>query len=135
MAAIMRETAHPLSASVFRGVSGRCPACGKGQLFWKYLKVNGRCEACDQDLARYPADDGPAYLTILLVGHLVVAPMLFFPLVWRSNPLYSLPLILSALAAVTLTVLPRVKGGWVGMMYALGVKDTEARFHTADAAD
>jgi len=131
----MQETAHPLASSVFRGVAGHCPACGKGQLFWKYLKVNGRCEQCDEDLARYPADDGPAYLTILLIGHLIIAPMLFFPIVWQANPLYSLPIILGSLAAVTLAVLPRVKGGWVGMMYALGMKDTEARFHTADAAD
>jgi uncharacterized protein (DUF983 family) len=135
MAAIMQEISHALSPSVLRGVQGHCPACGKGRLFWKYLKVNGRCEACDQDLARYPADDGPAYLTILLIGHLVVAPMLFFPIVWRSNPLYSLPIILSALAVVTLAVLPRVKGGWIGMMYALGVREADAALHTADAAD
>ena len=135
MAVIRRQTSHALGPSVLRGVQGRCPCCGKGRLFWKYLKVNGRCEACDHDLARYPADDGPAYLTILLVGHLIVAPMLFFPIVWRSNPLYSLPIILGALAIVTLAVLPRIKGGWVGMMYALGVKDTDHVLHTADAAD
>jgi len=131
----MAEIVHPLKRSVFRGVSGHCPACGKGKLFWRYLKINGRCEVCGTDLARYPADDGPAYLTILLIGHLVVAPMLFFPIVWRTNPLYSLPLILVPLTALTLALLPRVKGGWVGMMYALGVKDTDASLHTADAAD
>lgn len=131
----MAEIVHPLRRSLFRGLSGHCPACGKGQLFWKYLKVNGRCEVCDTDLARYPADDGPAYLTILLVGHLVVAPMLFFPIVWRSNPVYSLPMILIPLAALTLALLPRIKGGWIGLMYAMGVKDTDAHLHTADFAD
>jgi uncharacterized protein (DUF983 family) len=131
----MAEIVYPLRRSVFRGLSGRCPACGKGALFWKYLKVNGRCEVCDTDLARYPADDGPAYVTILLIGHLVVAPMLFFSVVWKSNPLYSLPIILAALAALTLAVLPRVKGGWIGLMYSLGVKDTDAHLHTADLAD
>ena len=135
MSGIMQETAHPLAPSVFRGVAGNCPACGKGRLFWKYLKINGRCEQCDTDRARYPADDGPAYLTILLVGHLVVAPMLFFPIVWESNPLYSLPIILIPLAVLTLILLPRVKGGWVGLMYAMGVKDTDAHLHTADVAD
>jgi len=131
----MAEIVHPLKRSLFRGLSGHCPACGKGQLFWKYLKVNGRCEVCDTDLARYPADDGPAYLTILLVGHLVVAPLLFFPIVWRSNPVYSLPIILIPLAALTLALLPRIKGGWIGLMYAMGVKDTDAHLHTADFAD
>lgn len=131
----MTELAHPIAPSVFRGVKGHCPACGRGKLFWRYLKVSGRCDVCDEDLARYPADDGPAYLTILLVGHLIVAPLLFFPIIWKSNPIYSVPIVLGALAAITLAALPRIKGGWIGMMYALGVKDTEARFHTADAAD
>jgi uncharacterized protein (DUF983 family) len=131
----MAEIVHPLQRSVFRGLAGHCPACGKGVLFWKYLKVNGRCECCDTDLARYPADDGPAYLTIILIGHLVVAPMLIFPIIWRSNPAYSLPLILIPLAALTLTVLPRIKGGWIGLMYSLGVKDTDDALHTADLAD
>jgi uncharacterized protein (DUF983 family) len=131
----MAEIVYPLRRSVFRGLTGHCPACGKGALFWKYLKVNGRCETCDTDLARYPADDGPAYVTILLIGHLVVAPMLFFSVVWRSNPAISLPIILVALAALTLAVLPRVKGGWIGLMYSLGVKDTDAHLHTADLAD
>jgi hypothetical protein len=36
---------------------------------------------------------------------------------------------------LTLTLLPRVKGGWIGLMYSLGVKDTDAHLHTADAAD
>src|SRR5690348_2253840 len=87
----MAEIVHPLRRSIFRGVAGHCPACGGAPLFWRYLKVNGRCEGCDTDLSRYPADDGPAYLTILLIGHLVVAPMLFFPIVWRTSPAVSLP--------------------------------------------
>jgi uncharacterized protein (DUF983 family) len=131
----MAEIEHPLAPSILRGLKGQCPACGKGELFWKYLKVNGRCEACDHDLARYPADDGPAYLTIVLVGHLIVAPLLLFPIVWRSPPIFSLPLIMIPLAVLTLLILPRVKGGWIGLMYALGVKDTDAHLHTADAVD
>src|SRR5687768_13016968 len=105
--AAMAELAHPLTPAVMRGLRGRCPNCGDGKLFWKYLKVNQRCEACDHDLARYPADDGPAYLTILVVGHLIVAPLLLFPVVWESSPIYSLPIILIPLAVLTLLLLPR----------------------------
>jgi uncharacterized protein (DUF983 family) len=132
--AAMSEAVHPVAPAVLRGLSEHCPACGQGQLFWKYLKVNGRCQACDEDLSRYPADDGPAYVTILLTGHLIVAPMLLFPVMWK-NPAISLPIIFALLAIATLAVLPRIKGGWIGLMYALGVKDLDARFHTADAAD
>lgn len=131
----MTEIVHPLMRSIFRGVRHRCPSCGEGRLFWRYLKVQSRCERCDHSLAQYPADDGPAYLTILLVGHLVVAPLLLFPVVWESDPIYSVPIILIPMAALTLAVLPRIKGGWIGLMHALGVTDAQSRLHTADAAD
>ena len=131
----MAEIVHPLMRSVFRGVAHRCPACAQGKLFRRYLKVAPTCESCGLELSRYPADDGPAYLTIVLVGHLVVGPLFFFPIVWQTSPAIALPLLLGGLAALTLLALPRVKGGWIGLMYALGVTDREARLHTADAAD
>ena len=131
----MAEIHHPLRRSVGRGLAQRCPACGKGRIFGRYLKVQPHCEACGHELARYPADDGPAYLTILLVGHLIVGPLLFFPIVWESSPLYSLPIILGSLTVITLLALPRIKGGWIGLMYALQVTDREHRLHTADTAD
>jgi uncharacterized protein (DUF983 family) len=131
----MKEIAHPLGLSVRRGVAHRCPACGSGQLFGRYLKVQPRCAKCDHELAQYPADDGPAYVTILLIGHLFVAPLLFFPIVWESSPALSLPILLSTLLGITLLVLPRVKGGWIGLMYAMQVTGRDARLHTADVAD
>lgn len=131
----MAEIHFPLFRSIGRGLSHRCPACAKGRLFGKYLKVQPNCEACGHELSRYPADDGPAYLTILLIGHLIVGPALFFPVVWETSPAVSLPIILSALTLVTLVALPRIKGAWIGMMYALQVTDREQRLHTADAAD
>jgi uncharacterized protein (DUF983 family) len=131
----MTEFAHPLRPSVFRGVKHRCPACGQGKLYRKYLKVNDACAVCKTELAQYPADDGPAYLTILLVGHLVVAPLLFFPIIWRSDWRWSLPLTLIPLTVFTLLLLPRVKGAWIGLMYALGIRRDDAHLHTADAAD
>jgi uncharacterized protein (DUF983 family) len=131
----MSELRHPLKPSVVRGLKHRCPACGDGQLYGRYLKVQPVCEACGHELALYPADDGPAYLTIVLVGHLVIAPLLLFPIVWESSAWVSIPVLLASLSAIALTVLPRVKGGWIGLMYALGATSKEARFHTADAAD
>lgn len=129
------EFAYPLFRSVGRGLTHRCPACGKGRLYGRYLKVEPNCGRCGHDLTVYRADDGPAYLTILLVGHLVVAPLLFFPIVWQASPLLVLPIVLGWLSLVTLTALPRIKGGWVGLMYALQSTDRDQHLHTADAAD
>ena len=121
--------------SMLRGLKGRCPACGEGKLFSRYLKVQPTCSHCELNLAKYPADDGPAYVTILLTGHLIVAPLLLFPIVWEADARWSAPIILGSMTALILALLPRVKGGWIGLMYALGVNDRDARLHTADAAD
>lgn len=131
----MTEIKHPLGRSVARGLKHRCPSCGDGHLYGRYLKVQPTCEACGLELSLYPADDGPAYLTIVLIGHLIIAPLLLFPIIWESSAWISLPILLTALSLIALAVLPRVKGGWIGLMYALGVTSKEARFHTADAAD
>ena len=45
------------------------------------------CPVCREELHHHKADDGPAYLTILLVGHLM-APLLHISFVtWRPEPL------------------------------------------------
>ena len=121
--------------SMMRGLKGRCPACGEGKLFWRYLKVEPRCSVCDHDLAKYPADDGPAYFTILIVGHLIVAPMLLFPIIWQASPWIVLPATLIPIAAATLLLLPVVKGWFIGLLHALGVRHADAAIHTADVAD
>ena len=100
-----------------------------------YLTVAPACPACGEDLSHQRTDDGPAYLTILLVGHLIIAPLLVFPVVWETSPIIALPILLGGLTAVVLAGLPRIKGGWVGLMYALQVTDAKARLHTSDAAD
>jgi len=132
---VMREMQHPLGGSLLRGLKGRCPACGKGRLFRAYLKVTDACSACGHELSAYPADDGPAYVTILLVGHLFVAPLLIFPIVWRAPAVWSVPILLGAMTILVLTALPLVKGAWIGLMYALAVRRADAHLHTADAFD
>ena len=120
---------------MFRGLKGRCPNCGDGKLYWSYLKVEPRCNSCGHDLTRYPADDGPAYFTILIVGHLIVAPLLFFSIIWQAPTMYVLPATLIPLAIVTLALLPRVKGAFIGLLYAIAHKEGEATLHIRDVPD
>ena len=109
---------RPVALGIKRGLKHRCPNCGQGELFSRYLKVNPECEACGHDLSQYRADDGPAYLTILLVGHLLVAPAFFFPFMWETNPWIMVPTALTVLTAVVLLALPRIKGGFIGLLWA-----------------
>jgi uncharacterized protein (DUF983 family) len=131
----MSDSPRPLVPAMLRGFRGRCPKCGDGKLFWRYLKVTPTCEACGHDLAAYPADDGPAYLTILLVGHLLIAPLLLFPFIWESSPWIVVPVTLIPLAIATLVALPFVKGAFIGLLYSVDVRRSDAKMHTADAAD
>jgi uncharacterized protein (DUF983 family) len=136
IAAIMSDTTHPtFGQALLRGFRGHCPRCGEGRLFWKYLKVEHHCQACGHDLSQYRADDGPAYLTILIVGHLVVAPLFFFPIIWQAPVAITLPAILIPLSLVTLALLPRIKGAFIAVLYMLGVRERDAHLHTADIAD
>lgn len=108
---------------VGRGLAGRCPNCGEGRLFRRYLKVAEACPACAHDNGRYRADDMPAYLTILLVGHLVIAPVLALEFLWTMSPFAVAAVSLPALAVMTLLLLPVIKGGVVGLHWALGVRN------------
>lgn len=102
-----------------RGLSGMCPSCGKAKLFTSYLKVTARCPSCGHDLAQYKSDDGPAYFTILIVGHLLLGPLLLLEIA-RTLPLEVITvLMLTGLVGVTLWLLPIVKGAFVGAQWAL----------------
>ena len=104
-----------------RGLTCRCPNCGRGKLFRGYLKVRSPCLVCGDDNAAYPLDDFPPYLTILVVGHLVV-PLLIWtdlryaPPVWLESAIW-LPLTV----ILCLLLLPRMKGATAGLCWALGL--------------
>ncbi len=52
-----------------------------------YLKVRDTCPVCGEALSHQRADDGPAYLTILIVGHLL-APVIYYVFVeYRPEPM------------------------------------------------
>ncbi len=132
MAVMDYVAATPLLPSMVRGLKGLCPSCGQGKLFYRYLKVSDHCPVCGHDLDQYPSDDGPAYFTILLVGHVVVAPLLLFPIIWKAPAAIIVPGVLIPLALLTMAVLPRVKGAVIGALYALRVRRQDAALHTAD---
>ena len=106
-------------AALKRGFRGRCPRCGEGKLFRAYLKVGSNCPACNLDFTPHRADDLPAYLVIVIVGHIVVPTALmietdFSPPVWLQLSIY-LPLTL----VLSLLLLQPVKGAVVGLQWAL----------------
>ncbi len=111
-----------LATALLRGLGRKCPNCGRASAFRGYVKVVDSCPNCHEPLSRYPADDGPAYVTILLVGHLVVAPALFLKIFYDHPWTVVLPLLLGAIIALTLIVLPFVKGAFLALVWELNVR-------------
>jgi uncharacterized protein (DUF983 family) len=117
-----------------RGFSRRCPACGAGRLFGRYLKVAERCPACGEALHHHRTDDAPPYFTIVVVGHVVVGGVLALekalaPPTWVHLALW-LPLTLFA----SLWLLPRIKGALVGLQWALYMHGFEGEAGRRDRA-
>ena len=109
---------RPLRPAMLRGWRRRCPACGEGHMFEGYLKVRANCPSCGEDLSHHRADDGPAYLTILIVGHLM-APLIMVAFVeFRPSPLVLASTFSAGCVALSLYLLPRLKGVIVGIQWA-----------------
>lgn len=105
-------------SAMWRGFGRRCPQCGEGHMFTGFLKVVDRCPVCQEGLSGHRADDGPAYLTILIVGH-ILAPVLIYSFVeFRPDPLLLATIFTVGTVALSLFLLPRLKGLVVGIQWA-----------------
>lgn len=102
-----------------RGLLGRCPKCGHGKLFRRYLKQVDACAECGEALGHIRADDGPAWLTILVVGHIIV-PLAFAVDGGKSWPFWAVTAVL-----MTLALLPRAKGIFIAFIWKTGCSGSE----------
>ncbi|SDS05293.1 DUF983 domain-containing protein [Bradyrhizobium canariense] len=102
-----------------RGFRGRCPRCGEGKLFRAFLKVDGNCSVCGLDFTPHRADDLPAYLVIVIVGHIVVPAALFIETNYSPPVALQLAIYLPFTFVASLLLLQPVKGTVVGMQWAL----------------
>ncbi|MDO8401683.1 MAG: DUF983 domain-containing protein [Bradyrhizobium sp.] len=102
-----------------RGFRCRCPRCGEGKLFRAFLKVDDHCSACGLDFTPHRADDLPAYLVIVIVGHIVVPTILWIETDYAPSVLLQLSIYLPLTLILSLLMLQPVKGAVVGLQWAL----------------
>lgn len=113
-----RTEKRNLWTALRHGFRGRCPFCGQGKMFHAFLKVDNRCSVCEQDFTPHRADDLPAYLVIVIVGHIIV------PLVLSIETNYSPPLALQlaiylpGTLIASLLLLQPLKGAVVALQWA-----------------
>ena len=116
MSSITRN--RDLKVALKRGWKLKCPACGEGSLMAGYLQIINTCVKCEENLHHHRADDGPAWATILLTGHIVAPLMLavftaFRPEGWVMALGFSIVFL-----SLTLYLLPRIKGLFVSHQWA-----------------
>lgn len=111
-----------LASAMWRGFRSKCPNCETGKLFGRFLKVADHCPVCGEDFTPQRADDLPAYLVIVVVGHTIVPAILtvevnYVPRVWLQLLIWLPATLVSALA-----LLQPVKGAIVGLQWQLGMQ-------------
>ncbi|WP_264210352.1 DUF983 domain-containing protein [Leisingera thetidis] len=115
---LVEEEPRALKPALLKGLRLRCPNCGGGRLLHSYLKVNDGCSECGQELHHQRADDGPAYLTILVVGHILGFALHIVYTQMRPDP-WTLAIIMSVITVgASLLMLPRMKGLVVAYQWA-----------------
>tara|TARA_Y100000813_G_C24135976_1_gene339958 strand:+ start:244 stop:591 length:348 start_codon:yes stop_codon:yes gene_type:complete len=104
-----------------RGFAKKCPNCGLFPIFSKYVKTHEKCSKCGISFSKYKSDDGPAYFTIFIVGHILI------PLILLTEKNFSPPILLQMILwpiitiIITLWLLPKVKGAFLA--FQIFVKD------------
>jgi uncharacterized protein (DUF983 family) len=116
---------NPLKTDLWNGLRGRCPHCGQGRIFRAFLKVADNCNVCGEEFHHHRADDLPAYLVIVIVGHLVVplilhVEMAYTPAYWIHAALW-LPLTL----ALSLLLIQPIKGMVIALQWRVGMHGFE----------
>lgn len=109
---------RPMGQAMLRGWKRCCPNCGTGPMLQGYLKVREACPVCSEELHHQRADDGPAYLTIVVVGKLLT-PLLYWAFIaYRPDPLIMSALFSVGAVAMSLYLLPRLKGMLIGIQWS-----------------
>lgn len=118
-AARAERQARPLWTAMKRGLLGRCPHCGEGKLFSSFLKVVDRCEHCGEEMHHHRADDLPAYIVVVIVGHVVVAAFMGVEATTTLSTWQHLAIWVPMTIVMALAMLRPVKGAIVGLQWAL----------------
>lgn len=100
-----------------------CPKCGSGKIFSKYITLKKQCDHCGESFEKLKADDGPAWLTMMVIGHLIIPTMLSVEMsydlpIWVSIIVWPL-----SLAVLSLLCLPFAKAFFVNMIWRNMDKD------------
>ena len=112
-------TPIPLWPTLKRGIKCLCPKCGDAPLFRGYLKPVEHCAACGEHLGDIRADDGPAWLTLMLIGHIFAFGLLFMEPNGDEPQWLGILLLLGITTIASLLALHYSKGFFIALIWRL----------------
>jgi uncharacterized protein (DUF983 family) len=120
----IQTSAHTpsLKAALLRGLLLKCPKCGAGKLFKGYLKREDACPCCGESFEGIEADDGPAWLTIGVVAHIVVPLLIFLETTELLSYAAEMALVMGVTIVSALAALPICKGVFIAAIWSFNRK-------------
>jgi uncharacterized protein (DUF983 family) len=104
--------------AVRRGLSRRCPRCGEGRLFRRWISANERCSACG---LQFQSNHGNTWMFIVITDRIPLLfgiGALFFG--FRPHGVLQNTLFLAALAAPLIATMPHRQGMAMALDYVVG---------------
>ena len=107
--------------AALRGLRSCCPRCGGGALFVRWLKPEASCRACGQDWSHQRADDFPAYIAILVTGHLLAPVIIALVADFDLSPGAMAAILLPLAVGLMLGMLQPAKGAVIALQWWHGL--------------
>ncbi len=104
--------------AIRRGFMCRCPQCGQGRMFTKFLKVQPVCEHCGEELFHEQAHDFPPYITMSIVAHVILFGVVMVEQHGDWSMEMQLAVWLPLTLVLTFALMQPVKGAVVGYQWA-----------------
>lgn len=95
----------------------RCPRCGAGRVYDRYLKVTERCSECRLALASNDTADGPAVFLLFIVGGIAIPLAFWVDAIFGLTSWAFLALSAVLIIGMTLALLPPAKALVLGLQY------------------
>lgn len=130
---------RPVMKAIRRGFLCRCPHCGEGRLFRAFVKPVDACAVCGEDLSHQRADDFPAYLNIVIVGHIGVGGFTIGEAMFNVSGWIHLAIWIPVMIIMSLLLMQPLKGAvigfqWATFMHGFGGEDDMPETHPEQGA-
>lgn len=118
-------TSTTLWQSLLRGFLCKCPKCGIGKMYLSFTKNHPQCPSCDEELFHHRADDFPPYITITIVGHIIIPLILYYSVHSDLSEQLQFMIWIPLALLMTLLLMQPVKGAIIAYQWYAGMHGFE----------